>query len=205
MKRGSQGVVHSDLRHGTYDPIPSTYNVHIPAVPTWKLHSIAAFKKKAFVRSVKEQQKREEEYNKALGVSRTAGTSHEDATGVPLVVNTATLGVGRGRKSKISIIASTSAADAMAMDTGIPEPLVSMVRKESLMQFSQTPEELKHTTESLNANMQICKQQMSALERIRTNLTWLLDRSTAFETQRNHSAEPATVANFHPKKRLRGL
>jgi len=77
-----------------------------------------------------------------------------------------------------------------------------MVRKDST-QWCQTPEEFKHTTDSLSANMQICRHQLSALERVRANMVWLLEKAALFETQKNHSEAAASSTNRHPKKRRR--
>ena len=198
--------IDSSLRYGDYNPDPCTFKVLVQAVPMWKIRSIARFKRSAFTKKVKVLRDQEaaaraevlrvqEEEKQAVATKHTA----ETAPPVP-----STLGLGRSRKSKAAAAAAASVPVQEAAKpvpiTMLPEPTVGLVRKDST-QWCQTREEFKHTTDSLNANMQICKHQMSALERVRANMVWLLEKATLFETQKNHSEAAVSSTHHHPKKR----
>jgi hypothetical protein len=198
------------LRHGDYNPEPSTFKVIIPSVPMWKIRSIANFKKKTSNKpKIKETIGASHEVKKELCEQEKQTVTYaqtERVNSLPSYASTSELGaVGRMRKGKFlapEVLPVVPDASMALFNASLPEPVVGALHKENTI-LSQTPEDFKHKNDSLIANMQICKHQMIALEKVRTNMVWLLEKATLFETQKNHSDLAMDSVNRHPKKRQR--
>jgi len=199
--------MNSELRYGDYTPDPCTFKVLVQPVPMWKIRSIARFKRNAFIKKTKVI--REKEAVAAIPEARRAQEEEKQAAAAaehdaePSQPPDAS-GAGRSRKRKAGAAPASCepGSPAVPLVKLLPEPTVGIVRKDST-QWCQTPEEFKHTADLLSANMLICKHQMSALERVRANMVWLLEKATLFETQKNHSEAGFSGTNHHPKKRRR--
>ena len=106
-------------------------------------------------------------------------------------------GDGTGLNSSVnnSVIPSTSGASAVSDTIPSLQPHAFVSKEEAIRHF-----------EDLNKKMSIVKNEMIAFEKTRQTLVWLLEKSTQFETQRNHvrgSTRSTKIEEFRPKKRTR--
>jgi|TARA_B110000090_G_C13211550_1_gene381068 hypothetical protein len=83
----------------------------------------------------------------------------------------------------------------------LPEPMIGISPNTVLLQ-SISDEQIHTEFDSLNRNTSLIKREMSALENIRSQLFWLLEKGTLFETQRNHSENIDKEARNLKKQRI---
>ena len=89
---------------------------------------------------------------------------------------------------------------------GPPDPMLGLTIANKSMLQNLSNEELLNEMGKMNFNCTLIKNEMTALERFRCNLVWLLEKSTMFKVQRNHNEEGLLLGTKgNPKKRYRSM
>jgi hypothetical protein len=177
-------------RPDTNAPTPTQYNIVVPPVPMWKIRSIARYKRVNYLRKVHEKR----EVAAAASANTIEGAEE-------------TVGEGTGDVTNANkLVIDTPIPPEYEVGYGPPDPMLGLTIANKSMLQNLSNNELLNEMSKMNFNCTLIKNEMTALERFRCNLVWLLEKSTMFKVQRNHSEDGLLLGTKgNPKKRYRSM
>ena len=156
-----------------------TFRVSVPIAPAWKVHSVAKYKRSQYLKLQQQIQKSPPiDENETMNAAKPLPAEKETTGPTIVVANSAT--------SSFAPVPSNLQQPQTSIDNNSVGGNIGGGSNVSNIDFQKEFETLHHQS-------QILRVEMNALSTVRSNLLWLLKKSTLYETQKNGSSSSSSL------------